>query len=252
MRKITTGIPGLDEMIGGGLYEKSATLISGPPGTGKTTFGMQFIVDGIKQGVPGIIITFEEFPQTVYRDAGNFGWDLKSYEEQKLLSIIFTTPQIFKAELEKERGLVDRIVSETGARRILIDPVTYFHFLTDDGNELRHLYTSLVSGLRRCELTSMLLCEISDLFGELESVGERLPFVVDNVMVLRYLEIESEVRRALVLLKTRGAPHATDICEYEIGPHGVSVLGKFVGREGLLRGSPTRTPTLAERTEELF
>lgn len=238
-------------MVDGGVYEKSSTLIAGAPGTGKTTFGMQFVVEGLKNGVPGVIVTFEEFPEVYYRDAANMGWDLRQYEKQGLLSLIFTSAEVFKSELEKERGLIDRVVTDTGARRILVDPITYFSYLSDDDVELRNLYNSLVNGLKRCDLTAMLVSEIPTLFGELDSIGERLPFVVDNVVILRYLEIESEVRRALVVLKTRGTRHDTDIREYEITEQGIAVRGKFLGREKLLSGSPIRT-TISERVEELF
>lgn len=116
MKRLFTGIPGLDEMTHGGLYEKSATLVTGAPGTGKTTLGMQFIAAGAERREPGIVVTFEHFPETLYGDASNFGWDFKKYEDEGLLKVIFTSPEVFKTELEKEMGLIDKLTAEMGQR----------------------------------------------------------------------------------------------------------------------------------------
>jgi circadian clock protein KaiC len=81
MERIKTGINGLDEMLGGGFLNQSANLVEGAPGTGKSTLGMQFIFNGIAQfNQPGLILTFEEFPQQYYEDAANFGWDFRALE----------------------------------------------------------------------------------------------------------------------------------------------------------------------------
>src|SRR6185436_15046710 len=95
------GIEAVDRMIAGGGGKGSATVVEGAPGTGKTTLGMQSIVHGIEKfQEPGLIITFEEFPSQYYHDALNFGWDLKKYEEQGLLKIIFSDPDSVAKEVE--------------------------------------------------------------------------------------------------------------------------------------------------------
>ncbi|HAW60092.1 MAG TPA: ATPase [Actinobacteria bacterium] len=249
MKRLSTGIPSLDEMTHGGLYEGSATLITGAPGTGKTTFGMQFIVAGVEKKEPGIVVTFEHFPEIIYRDALSFGWDFKKYEEEGLLKVIFTSPEVFKTELEKEMGLIDELTAEMGAKRILIDPVTYFQFMTEDRAELRKAYNSLINGVKRAELTSILTCEVPKLFGEEKTSS--LFYIVDNIIGLRYVEIESQLRRALLVLKMRGSDHAKDIREFEITDKGVSIEAKFEGREGILTGTP-KSITLAGALEEAF
>lgn len=243
MRKLSTGIAGLDEMTHGGFYEGSTTLISGAPGTGKTTLGMQFIAAGIKRKEPGIVVTFEQFPEILYRDALNFGWNFKKYEERGLLKVIFTSPEVFKMELEKEMGLVDKLTAEMGARRILIDPVTYFEFAIEDSGKLRKAYNSLINGTKRAGLTSILTCEVPKLFGE--EKASPLFFIVDNIIDLKYVEIESQLRMALLVLKTRGSDRAKDIREFEITDKGIKIEEKFEGREGILTGSPRSVPAKA-------
>lgn len=240
MRRVATGVDELDKMTGGGLFEKSTTLVAGAPGTGKTTLGVQFIVAGAENNEPGIIVTFEEFPEVYYRDSLNYGWDLKEFEEQGKLKIMFTSPSIFKTELEREMGVIDKTVIELGAKRILIDPITHFHYVTQEPSSLRGIYNSLVNGLRRAGLTSILTCETSSLFGGLVSVGERMPFVVDNIISLKYVEIDGEVKRALVVVKTRGSSHARDIREFTVTDKGIKIDQPFKGYEGLLSSSPRK------------
>lgn len=248
MKKMPTGIPGLDELLEGGLYEKSSTVIAGPPGTGKTTFGLQFLYAGATRfNQPGIFITFEQFPESIYRDARNFGWDLQKCEADGTLKVIFTSPAVLKSELERERGLFDRLVAETDARRIVVDSITLMEQMSPNRLELRQTLNSLVNGLKRLELTSLLMSELPSLFGDGAVWESGVGFLVDNVLLLRYVEIDSELALALTILKVRGSPHAKDIRRYEITNHGVDIETKFAGRQGILTGFPHITAeTLVE------
>jgi circadian clock protein KaiC len=251
VKKIPSGIPGLDSLINGGLYEKSATIIAGPPGTGKTTYGIQFIYSGVSQfGEPGIFITFEQFPETIYRDALNFGWDLRKYEEEGLLKVIFTSPAVLKSELEKEFGLFDQVVTEIDAKRIVIDSVTLMEQLTPDRVELRKVFNGLINGLKRLGLTSMLTSEVPWFFGDQSVVETGLGFLVDNIFLLKFVEIDSELNTALTILKVRGSQHAKDIRRYEITDEGIRIETKFSGRQGILTGFPYRTVTGEKLLEE--
>jgi circadian clock protein KaiC len=108
IERVKTGVKGLDEMLGGGFLRDTANLIEGAPGTGKTTLGMQFIYNGIVQAdEPGLIITFEEFPQQYYRDAAAFGWDFKELEKKGLLKIIMTSPEVSRMDIESVGGMIE-------------------------------------------------------------------------------------------------------------------------------------------------
>ncbi|MDI6715525.1 MAG: ATPase domain-containing protein [Actinomycetota bacterium] len=241
MKKIPSGVPGLDDLLDGGLYERSTTVIAGPPGTGKTTFGAQFVYSGAVQfNEPGIFITFEEFPETIYRDAMNFGWDFKKCEAEGKLKVVFTSPAVLKSELEKEGGFFDRLVIEINAKRIVIDSITLMEQLTSDQLELRLILNSIINGLKRLGLTTILTSEVPLLFGQESLPDADIGFIVDNVIFLRYVEIESELETALTVLKVRGSRHAKDIRKYEITSNGINIETKFAGQQGILTGFPSR------------
>jgi circadian clock protein KaiC len=251
MERVKTGIRGLDEMLGGGFLPETANLIEGAPGTGKSTLGMQFIYNGITQfNEPGLILTFEEFPQQYYHDAETFGWNFRALEQADKLRVIMTSPEVSKADLERVEGRIAAMVREIGARRILVDSLSHFERLTDDPVNLRGILFGFINSLKREGLTSVLTREAQAFIGESESPEEEAAFVVDSYLLLRYVEIESAIRRALLVLKLRGSDHAKDIRQYEITPTGLEVRAKFEGREGIMSGSPRRT--MADSFKEAF
>jgi len=239
MDRVRTGINGLDEMLGGGFLPNSANLVEGAPGTGKTTLGMQFIYNGIQANEPGLIITFEEFPQQYYHDAAAFGWDFVALEKQGLLKVVMTSPETSQLDVESVDGVIERYVNEMGARRVVVDSMSQFARLTQDPIELRGLEFAYINALKRQGLTSILTRESPVLLGE-ASGDSRIAFVVDSYLLLRYVEIESAIRKALFILKMRGSNHAKDIRQYEITDTGFDIQAKFEGREGILSGNPRR------------
>jgi circadian clock protein KaiC len=241
MNRVKTGIKGLDEMLSGGFLAETANLVEGAPGTGKTTLGMQFIYNGIAQfNEPGLIMTFEEFPQQYYRDAEALGWNFRGLEQSDKLRVIMTSPEVGKADLESVGGRIEAMAREIGARRILIDSLSHFERLSDDPVELRNVVYGFINALKREGLTSVLTRESPALIGESDSAEEDVAFVADSYIMLRYVEIESAIRKALLVLKLRGSDHAKDIRQFEITSGGIEVRSKFEGREGIMSGSPRR------------
>lgn len=240
IERVKTGVKGLDEMLGGGFLRDTANLIEGAPGTGKTTLGMQFIYNGIVQAdEPGLIITFEEFPQQYYRDAAAFGWDFKELEKKGLLKIIMTSPEVSRMDIESVGGMIETYIAQMGARRVVVDSMTHFTRLTQDPIELRGVEFNFINALKREGLTSILTRESPVLLGE-SPQDDNLGFVVDSYLMLRYVEIESAIRKALLVLKMRGSDHAKDIRQFDVTDRGIEVQSKFEGQEGILSGSPRR------------
>jgi circadian clock protein KaiC len=240
IERVKTGVKGLDEMLGGGFLRDTANLIEGAPGTGKTTLGMQFIYNGIVQAdEPGLIITFEEFPQQYYRDAAAFGWDFKELEKKGLLKIIMTSPEVSRMDIESVGGMIETYIAQMGARRVVVDSMTHFTRLTQDPIELRGIEFNFINALKREGLTSILTRESPVLLGE-SPQDDNLGFVVDSYLMLRYVEIESAIRKALLVLKMRGSDHAKDIRQFDVTDRGIEVQSKFEGQEGILSGSPRR------------
>jgi len=241
MERVKTGIPGLDEMLGGGFLPQTANLVEGAPGTGKTTLGMQFIYHGIVAcGEPGLILTFEEFPQQYYRDAASFGWDFRQIEREGKLRVIMTSPEVGKADLERVGGRIERLVQEIGAKRILVDSLSHFERMSVDPLRLRSIVYGFVNSLKREGLTAVLTRESMALLGETEATDDAFGFLVDAYILLRYVEIESAIRKALLVLKMRGSDHDKGIRQFEITSRGVDVRAPFEGREGIMSGSPRR------------
>ena len=238
--RVKTGISGLDEMLGGGFLRETANLVEGAPGTGKTTLGMQFIYNGIVQdNEPGLIITFEEFPQQYYHDAAAFGWDFRELEKKGLLRVVMTSPEVSLLDIESVGGMIEGHIDQTGARRVVIDSISQFARLTKDPVELRGLEFNFINALKRERLTAVLTRESPVLLGEAKEDSD-IGFVVDSYTILRYVEIESAIRKALLVLKMRGSDHAKDIRQYDILAHGFEVQSRFEGQEGILSGSPRR------------
>lgn len=249
MERVKTGIPGLDEMLAGGFFASSVNLVEGAPGTGKSTLGLQFIYNGaVKFGEPGLFITFEQFPEQYYKDAENFGWDFRKLEKEGMLRIIMTSPEILRLDLERVRGIIEEAVMEMGARRIVIDSITHFERLASDPVELRNLEYSFVNALKRLELTAILTRESLVLLGG-ETGAYPLSYIVDSYILLRYVEIDSRIYKAILVLKFRGSDHAKDIRRFEITSKGIEVLDRFEGREGLMSGMPR---SMAESFMEAF
>jgi circadian clock protein KaiC len=227
-------------MLGGGFVPSSMVLVRGAPGTGKTSLALQYLIHGAtKSSEPGLLISFEEFPNSLYRDAESLGWSLKELETSGKLHLMFTSPEVFLASLKSPESRLNQLILEGNIRRLVLDSVSHFDRLTGDLHELRHIYTSVVNGLRREGITAMLLGEEGRTQHRHASKGG-LSFVVDTIVMLRYVEIESAMQRAIMVLKMRGSNHAKEIRRYEIESGGLKILGVFEGREGLLSGSPYR------------
>jgi circadian clock protein KaiC len=238
--RLTTGISGLDSMLGGGLLQGSAALVSGAPGVGKTTLGLQYLVTGASLGQPGLLVTFEEFPVTLIRDAGAMGWDLRALEAEGKLRLLFTSPEVFLKSLESPDSPLSETMHTIAPQRAVLDSMAHFQRLTSDRVELRHVYNSIVNGLKREGMTSLLLDEVARLLGPQYRYAGALPFLADALILMRYVEVDSAMRRAIAVLKMRGSTHAREIRSFSIGKNGVEVGEPFSGQEGILSGSPHR------------
>ena len=239
-KRVTTGIKGLDEMLGGGFLPGSMVLVRGAPGAGKTSLATQFLIHGAaKHNEPGLFISFEEFPSSLYRDAESLGWRLKELEASGKLHLMFTSPEVFLASLESPDSHLNQLILDANIRRLALDSVSHFDRLTDDVHELRAIYTSVANGLRREGVVAMLLGEDGRADYRFAFQGG-LSINVDALIMFRYVEIESAMQRAIVVLKMRGSNHAKEIRCYKIGPGGLAILGAFEGRQGLLSGIPYR------------
>ncbi len=153
--RVTSGIPGMDEMLNGGFIPQSAVLVRGAPGTGKTTFGLQYLLEGVRRQEAGLFVSFEEFPQSLYRDATGLGWDLPALEKDGFLRLIFTSPKVLMQSLIEPNSMIVRAVQEGSIRRVVVDSLSHFTRLTSDPHELRGVYHQVINAFRREETTAV-------------------------------------------------------------------------------------------------
>ena len=250
--RVPTGIDGLDEMLRGGLLYNSVAVVKGAPGTGKSCIGMEFISRGIlEDGEPGLIITFEEFPRQLYRDAVSIGFDLRAYERDGKLRTIFTTPAVFLREIQQPGGIFDRTIEEISARRVFVDSMTQLERITQEPVQLREIIYTFLNGLLRYEITALVTQEDAFITGNMSVAEAGLSYIVDTIIQLRFVEISSSIDRALFVLKHRASDHDKSIRRMLITSSGIEVKAAFEGREGLLSGNPYAIRRV-KKAEEFF
>lgn len=248
--RIKTGIDGLDDMLGGGILPESVTVVRGAPGTGKSCICMSFIENGAKiYGENGLIVTFEEFPEQLYRDAASIGINLRELENKSLLRTVFTDPEVFMKEVKKEGGIVESMIEEMNIKRVVIDSMTHIEQIADDKFELREKLYSFLNALLRHQVTVMVTQEDSNIIGSISVAEAGLAFMVDTVIQLRYIEIDSRIQKAVLVLKHRASQHDKRIRRFRITDDGVVVLKPFESQERLLTGNPV---SVAKRVTELL
>ncbi len=243
MERIKTGIPELDKMLEGGFMPGDAVLIAGSAGSGKTTLALQYLVSGITQfGEGGIYVTFEELPNQIYRDAKSFGWDLRKLEEENKFRLICTSPNLLM-QTEGGENILDEPIKEIQPQRIVIDSLSHLQMYVPE-SELRKETYRLVMYLKTKRLSSVLTWESPEIFGQSLSVTESgMSFLVDGIVLLRYVEIESSMRKALVILKLRGSDHSKELREFMITSQGIKVAAPFAQYEGIVTGAPRKLMT---------
>ncbi|AOW99315.1 recombinase RecA [Moorena producens PAL-8-15-08-1] len=234
--KLSTGIPELDRMLDGGLQHSTATMVAGGAGTGKTLMGLHFIVAGILKGEPGVIVTFQENPQQLKAIAMSLGWDLEAMEKQGMLVHMYDSPVELQPDIHaaKVKAVVDRVK----ARRIMLDSLKDIEIATPNKVRYKDYIYSLVNQLKLQGVTTIVTNEIGELFGPFQLSEYGVSFVVDNVILLRYVELSGRIGRAINIMKVRGAPHSKEIRFFEITSDGISINEVIEAQTGVLTGMP--------------
>jgi KaiC/GvpD/RAD55 family RecA-like ATPase len=216
--RVTTGIPGLDELIEGGLVKGSTTLVSGAAGTGKTIFCSQFIMEGLKNDETCMFITLEEKPQDIIDDVKRFGWDFRKYIDEKKMYLDYQDPfQI----TDITSPMLDKI-QQKKVQRVVIDSTAIFELYYEKPAEIRKQLFKLLTGLKSIGVTSIITAEMPEDSGALSKFGVE-EFVVDGVISLHYMGIGESSYGSLQVRKMRRTNHSKDVFPTEISDKGISV-----------------------------
>lgn len=222
IERVSTGIPGLDELLEGGFVRGSTILLTGGTGTGKTTFCAQFILEGLKKNEPGVYITMEEDPEDIKTDLIRFGFDFDKFEKKGLFKFVYQNP----FEVSDISGTVVDVINSVKAKRAVIDPVSLIGMYMKDPALLRKRLFEIIQILKKTGATTLVTSEILD-----NEIGERgggslsregvTEFVVDGVIVLNLFGIGEGITRSLLIRKMRRTRHGTDIYPVKMGSNGI-------------------------------
>ncbi len=221
-RRMPLGIEPLDHLLDGGLPEGNSLLVQGAPGTGKTVLGMQFLQAGILQfDEPGMLVTFEEHPRRLYRDARALGWDFEGHERARKLLVVFTSPEAFLRELASDN--YGKIVREFGLRRVVVDSLSQFESYPSALEQGRVRFERVVNALRRDNLSVMMTRETESREAPFRVTPEE--YLADTLIQLEYRRLEDarDARRIRLLevLKNRGSAHSSSAHVFAIGEGGL-------------------------------
>ncbi|MEP6671673.1 MAG: ATPase domain-containing protein, partial [Chthoniobacter sp.] len=223
-RRRSMGIPELDTMLGGGILEGDSLLIAGPSGTGKSALATQFIADGLRHGEPGIIAVFEERPNGYTERAAAFGLDLKTPQKKGMLEILYLRPLDLSVD-ETMQELLEAI-TRVGAKRLAIDSLVGFEMALAPSfrAEFRESLYRMIGALTGAGITILSTVEVEDTFTAMPFSHYAISFLTDDIIRLRYVEIDGQLRKVMVVVKMRGGNHSKDIREYVITDKGVVVI----------------------------
>ena len=235
-QKVSTGVAELDNMLEGGLPRGSATMVAGGAGTGKTLLGMHFITAGVAQGEPGVIVTFQENPQQLRRIAHSFGWDLVAMEEEGLLVHLYSSSVEIQPDIHAAK--IQEIVENIGAKRVMLDSLKDIEIATPDKVRFKDYIYAQVNKFKLQGVTTLLTNEIPEMFGPFQLSEYGVSFVVDNVILLRYLELSGRMGRAINIMKVRGSEHSKEIRYFEINNDGIQITTVVDAQTGVLTGIP--------------
>lgn len=250
-RRLSIGIPELDKMLGGGLLEGDSLLIAGPSGTGKSALATQFIAEGLRQGEPGIIAVFEERPEGYADRASGFGLNLKTPQKKGTLEILYLRPLDLSVD-ETMQEILDAI-GRVGAKRLVIDSLVGFEMALAPGfrADFRESLYRMINALTGAGITILSTVEVEDTFTAMPFSHYAISFLTDDIIRMRYVEIDGQLRKVLVVIKMRGGNHSKDIREYVITDKGVVIIHpRQTDYTGLTTGIPARVGLREEAAPE--
>jgi circadian clock protein KaiC len=236
--RLSMGVPGLDEMLGGGLPSGYSILVAGPSGSGKTILATAFLAEGVRQSEPGVIVAFEQTPgQSRSRTIG----DMVRAGQVRLIN----TRSLDLSIDEIVQRLID-LIHKTNATRVVIDSLSAFELAVAPSfrEDFRESLFRMVAVLAALGVTVLMTSELEDRYTDLRFSPYGSAFLTDAIVVERYIEIQSKLKRVMAVVKMRGSAHSDELRQFEITDAGIVIGKPVVNYEGLLSGHPTSSARL--------
>ena len=239
-RRLSTGLPEFDAMLGGGVPEGDSMLLAGPSGSGKSLLGTHFIAEGLRHGEPAIVAVFEEIPSEYMQRAAAFGFDFAGPQQAGILKILYLRPLDLSVD-ETVHEIVNS-VRKLGCKRLVIDSLVGFEMALAPGfrTDFRESLYRMIAALTRLGVTIVSTVEIEENFTSMKLSAFSVSFLADDIVRLRYVSIDGQLRKMLVVVKMRRSEHSIDMVEYTITPKGVAIGKRLRNYRALTTGIPTR------------
>ncbi|MCB9358928.1 hypothetical protein H6503_03285 [Candidatus Woesearchaeota archaeon] len=224
--RVATGIPGFEQMTNGGLLYNSVNLLTGGPGTGKTIFGLQYIINGIRMfNEPGVYISFDEQKSNVFENMKSVGMDLEKLEKEGLFHFVEYNPEQLMKILKEGGGLLDNLMTKSKAKRIVVDSVSTFLLMSSTDFGRREQLTGFFKLLKKWDVTAILTNENVPMSGTNISESLAIAFEVDSIIQLYFdnTKIGENAKRSIEIYKMRGSDHLKKAVPYEITSDGIRI-----------------------------
>jgi KaiC domain protein len=221
---VSTGIKGLDKMLGGGLPENHAVTLLGACGTGKTTMGLHFMMEGLKNNEHCVFISLEEDTDSLIKNADNFGWDLKPFLKSRHLTLLKLNPADAKSTVTKLKSDLPKFLKSFDIKRVVIDAVSLFTMMFSPDTEKRIRLFELHQMIKKSGATALLMAEAKD-ENPMSSRDGLVEYVSDGLITLQFCEPADAQEMGLMLriVKMRRLPHSRKIRPYKITDKGIIV-----------------------------
>jgi len=234
IQKIRTGVPGLDEMCGGGIEEKSILLVNGDAGSGKTILGLQFLYDGAKNGEAGIYISFGEPREALYPRMMEFGMDFQELEDKQKFFFVEYQPHEIAKIISEEGGTIYDIITSYGIKRVVVDTITPYMTQFTDAYSARLALVRFFSVFRKFKVTTVLLNEWSSHL-PLHPSAAVAEFLADGIIYLIHSRSADGVQvRGVEIWKMVGADHTEVARPFAFTKKGITIYPNerlFAGHE---------------------
>jgi len=222
------GVPPLDDATGGGIPLGDSVLVAGPSGVGKTLLALQFVNEGLRAGERCVYFSFQEDPGRLREKAASAGLELIASDDR--LTIRHMAP--VELDLDEAGALIQDLLAAGDVKRVVVDSIDELAFAARDTTRLPGYLWAIAGFVRAAGGTTLFTNELAALGGGRGL--DDLSFVFYDVILLRYVEVRSEVRRGLSVLKMRQSDHTSHLHEFTIGDGGIQIGERFDGVSGLL------------------